>query len=89
MKTRTLSHRRKLKNWITSIVAITSVILFTWWFDKTDTPFITEFAEWLIVLHFFIRLSVMMIYFLIVFVIIHFYWELIKWIVGKLVDKFY
>lgn len=89
MKTRSFEHKRKLKIWITSIFAFISWIGIAWWIDAQEFAFLEGWGEWLKDLHFLVSLVIIMAYFTVIYIIVHFYWKAVQWIVGKLVDRFY
>ena len=89
MKARTFKHKSKIKIWITGIIAMTSLIGFAWWIDDQELTFLEGWAKWMDDVHFLVSFVTIMLYFGVIMVIVHFYWKLIKWIVDKLINKFY
>jgi hypothetical protein len=89
MNARTSNHKRNVIIWITTIVAMTSWILFVWWVDTKEFTTIDNWSDWMEDIHFFAKLGVMVVIFSIITVVLHWYWKLIDWIVTKFVNKFY
>jgi hypothetical protein len=89
MKTKTFEHKRKVKIWITFILTIITWIGFIWWIDSLELAIVDGWVEWIDKLHFLVTFPIIMVYFAIIIIIVHFYWKLIEWMVSKLIGKFY
>ena len=89
MKVRTLEHKRRVKLWVAFIITMTTWIGFGWWLDVQEYPAIADAGEWLDGVHFLPSLAIIMVYLSIIILFIQYYFRLVAWIIGKLIDKYY
>lgn len=93
MRTRTQRHKRTVQLWITVTLSIILWIGLAWWLDtlhNTDVlPWMKLAFEWMDDQFFLLELGLLVVYFGIIWVIIHVSYKFIHWVVGLLMQIFY
>ena len=90
MKTRTTNHKHKVVRNIAYIFSFILLIAIFWIMDIKDVNYIpASWTTWYSDQIFPLRILIIMIYFGMWWVVIHFWYELWKWIAGLFMMRFY
>ena len=90
MVARDCTHKRKVRLWLTVILFNIVLIGGLWYMDAHDIDYIKDsWITWVTECHFLLRISIWMMYIVVVWYIIHWGYKLFNWFVGILLRIFY